>query len=582
MKSIVLIGSLFISACLAQAETGTENCGKISFPKTLSCEKPSVNFDVSGCDKTAPDSLPATKAACDRGELIAELDFNNHHYTATLVKYVGGDWSQKGDIVVTKNSTAAQTVAAKPAAAKPKVKKAEKPVVKPEPTKVVEAAVTKSAPEPVKENTGTPAEPTQATEKPEGWKFDFSGYFAAEQEVTQNFGDFPANNFDSKDSNSDQTNTNILSNLQLNISKSNLKFESLLEIGEVFYGDSTTGGEQGLRSRIIELRNFDVEQNYTKNWSTKVGLWTVNADPRGFVLSDNYSGAQIKHETEKGSTSLWYVRAIEAHPPTTDKIRDTYVGLNQILKPNDKLSYNFFATYRSTKETFYDQDLATNTLGLSQYYWLGMNSVQSQIFDKTNLEYNLILNQSQFKSDDGLSKDNNSSWLGHIRLDREINSQVSLGLDALATSGSSDAQVSGVSVLGKRKGYATVDPSQAYLLTIATSDSVDDTAGSVRTTTRNHIGRLDLSEGLRIGVLSVNYKLNDEWEFLARYGFIKTGSENSSTHSTHYGDETDVRIRYNATAITSWTLEAGQFNPGDYFVNRDSARLISLKYKVIF
>ena len=163
-----------------------------------------------------------------------------------------------------------------------------------------------------------------------------------------------------------------------------------------------------------------------------------------------------------------------------------------------------------------------------------------------------------------------------------MNNNWGLGLDALGTSGSSDSRVSGAQVISKRKNFASPDPSQAYLLTVATNDGADDGAGSARATTANQLGRLDLDQGLRIGILSLSKIFNEKWDGLVRYGKIQSAAENTATTSSDYGSEVDLKIKFKASANTSWLFEGGIFTPGKFFANKDAAKLLSLKYRLDF
>lgn len=415
----------------------------------------------------------------------------------------------------------------------------------------------------------------------ESWKFKFSGWVSVEHETIENFGEAVTKNFTSSDRLNAQTDTNLLANLQFNLEKEELKFDSVFEIGEIFYGDSSTGGNQGLRGKNIEIRNFNFEEKYDKDWYFKVGLWTVNADPRGFILSDHHAAAQIKYESESSAAQLWVANAVDSKPGTV-VAKDIYIGLNYNKNLNEKNNINLFLTQRSTRETFLDNDLVTLITGASTYVWLGVHSTHQDIFEKTNFEFNLIGNKSEFKAEAGGSKDSNSAWLGHARIDRALFKSWDLGLDLLGTSGTSDSRVSGVQVVGRRQNFASPNPSAAYLLTVATNDGGDDAAGSVRGSAANQIARLDLGEGLRLAVLSLNKDINERWSGLVRLGKIQSASENTATRSNDYGSEIDLKVKFKSSRNTAWIFEAGVFTPGKYFVDRDPAKLVTIKYKVDF
>lgn len=388
-------------------------------------------------------------------------------------------------------------------------------------------------------------------------------------------------NFDKNDANNTTNDTNLLLNLKFEASKDNLKLESVVEVGELYFGDSATGGNQGLRGKNVEIRNLNLQEQYGENWSFKVGLWTMNADPRGFVFSDGLTGASLNYDTKSSESSLW-AGAATAPTPTVRTQRDTYIGLkhNQIFDEDRQMTA--FLTYRSTRENFTDKDLTTNLAGQSKYVWVGAHYDQQNFLGDGHLELNAILNRSEFKTENGGPSDSNNSWLAHAHVGYKVQPQWMLGADLLATSGSDTDRAAGLQVIGERKNFSSPAPSSAYLLTIATSDSADDAAGSTRTNTGNQIGRLDLDHGLRMGIFSLEGILTENWIVLVRYGQIKTAVKNKTTDSDDYGREVDLRVKFKASAYTSWILEAGLFDPGSYFVNQDNAKLVSLAYRLDF
>lgn len=420
-----------------------------------------------------------------------------------------------------------------------------------------------------------------AAEAEEGssFKFKASGWGVVENESIENFGDGVTSNFNKNDANNSTNDTSLLLNLNFEASKDNMKLTSVLEVGEVYFGDSATGGSQGTRGKNIEVRELNLEEKYGENWFFKVGLITVNADPRGFVFADNIAGATIRREGPNGDGLLWS-GVSTGSTPTTRTVRDTYIGYNQAYKFNENSVLTGFLTYRSTRETFTAKDLVTSVSGKSSYYWYGLNYDQKGIFEKGHVQLNAIANQSQFKAEEtsGSSEsDNNTAWLSHLRADYEVHNGWTAGVDYLATSGT-DAS----GILGERKNFASGSPISAYLLTIATSDSADGAAGSARSNASNQIGRLDLGHGLRVAVLSVEGTVAENLTALVRYGQIKTAKKNTATDSDDYGSETDLKLQYKASKYTSWLLEGAIFDPGSYFANQDNAKLVSVAYRLDF
>jgi len=414
-------------------------------------------------------------------------------------------------------------------------------------------------------------------EKDEGsFQFKASGWGVVENESIENFGDGVAANFNKNDPNNSSNDTNLLMNLSFEAKKDNFKLTSILEIGEVFFGDTASGGNQGTRGKNIEVRELNLEEKYSDSWYFKVGLISVSADPRGFVFADNLAGGAVRHEGQSSESSLWAGSAT-APTPTTQTTRDSYMGLNHVQKFNENSNLTGFATYRATRGTVTDTDLVTTLTGEMKYYWLGASYDQKGILEKGHVQLNAITSQAQFKEANAGKTDSNNGWLAHLRGDYEVHTGWTAGLDYLATSGSKSS-----SILSERKNFASPAPSSAYLLTIATSDSADGAAGSTRTNTANQIGRLDLGEGLRLAVVSVEGAVGENGSVLLRYGQIKTAVKNAATDSDDYGSEVDVKLQYKVSKYTSWILEGAVFDPGSYFTNQDNAKLVSLAYRLDF
>ncbi len=604
LKNIFFILCTTLAFSIAsQAEL--EPCGKVIFDPKMTCENPQIQFDVTACDPGVKKIHPAAKSACEGDELVSIIKLNNMNYRAVFVKGYNGAWSQRGQVwrsgkepkvttvkdtkkedakpaigVATPAVVATSTVAVE----KPKRKKKQNQEVKPTstPAPAVAMAASSTAQPVVAAAAETPAAASAAVNIP--WKFNFAGWVFVEHESVKNIGDGLTQLFDSNDPKSQQSDTNLLSNFQFTAQKQSITFDSLLEVGEVFFGDTSaangggdSGGAQGLRGKIIEVRNLNLQEEFSPNWFFKVGLLSINADPRGFILSDHHAGAQIRLDKELSSSQIWFADATKSKPGTTVR-GDTYVGLSHNQKYGEN-NYTAFATYRSTRDTFVDTDLVTNVEGQSTYLWVGANNVMKNIIGLTQFEVNAIIDQAQFKGNDGGPTDNNTGWLAHVHLDKDVEGGFNFGFDALGTSGSNDGRTGGVQILGRRKNFASPDPGHSYLLTVVSSDGADDAPGSVRGT---NPGKIDLDEGIRIFVVTANKTFGEKWETFLRYGQVMSGVANSATDSSDYGHEVDLHLKYKSTANTSWFLDYGLFTPGKYFAQRDEASLTSLRYRLDF
>ena len=82
-----------------------------------------------------------------------------------------------------------------------------------------------------------------------------------------------------------------------------------------------------------------------------------------------------------------------------------------------------------------------------------------------------------------------------------------------------------------------------------------------------------------------------EWRYRAwRYDLLKAKSEEANMNfrmalvreALRKGEWYLWLPKFKPSANTSWIFEGGLFNPGAYFVNQDSAKLVSLKYRLDF
>jgi hypothetical protein len=437
-----------------------------------------------------------------------------------------------------------------------------------------------------------PAE--KASDKPaeqaavKDWDFKLLGWMSVEHENFKNFGDqisSAANAFNSADPNNQNSNMNAIAVFGFSAEKSSHQFVSLFEVGEVYFGETTSGGSQGLRSKNIEVRNLYVEEKLNDKWSVLLGLRSVASDPRGFILKDEYAGWSLSRKHENLTSSFWQAEAVNSKPGTT-AIRDQYLGFSHGIQMSEKSVFNLFGVYRNTRETFADSiDLITEYSGKSEYNWLGVQG--SHRFDSGfGLEGSAILSNAKYKGENAAegagATDSTNSWLAHLQLDKEFGSGWSIGAQQLMTPGSNDSRTAtDRRILGRRKNFASPSPSSAYLLTVATSDGRDEAAGSLRAGDRI-IGRLDIDEGLQVSILSLKKSFLDKFEALIRYGMLKTAVVRTSTSSADYGTESDVVLTYNFDQQAQFISEYGVFKPGAFFTNREEASLLSFRYKLNF
>lgn len=638
MKSLIIGLLLFTFQARAQLQA----CGETRSDFKAGCSKKSVQFDVSACEGSVGGFQPATSVSCKKDEVVATFKTTNKSYRAVF-SLTNGDWKQKGkvwsfqkkssdvvseDISIrlksnsnrkselplpapateidsalnqaqaapTENEKNESTLALAvplvvPSAPSIESAEPEQSVKSPE-TKLDEKLEAKAEKKPDLIVVDKPAEKSMdklADQVPEkNWDLKMLGWMSVEHENFKNFGDqisSAANAFNSADVNSQNSNMNAIATFGFSAEKSSHQFVSLFEVGEVYFGETTTGGSQGLRSKNIEIRNLYVEEKLNHKWSVLLGLRSLSSDPRGFILKDEYAGWSLSRKYENLTSSFWQAEAVNSKPGTT-AVRDQYLGFSHGIQMSEKSVFNLFGVYRNTRETFADSiDLITEYSGKSEYNWLGVQG--SHRFDSGfGLEGSAILSNAKYKGENAAegtgATDSTNSWLAHFQLDKEFGSGWSIGAQQLMTPGSNDSRTAtDRRILGRRKNFASPSPSSAYLLTVATNDGRDEAAGSLRAGDRI-IGRLDIDEGLQVSILSLKKSFLDKFEALIRYGMLKTAVVRTSTSSADYGTESDLVLTYNFDKHAQFISEYGVFKPGAFFTNRDEASLLSFRYKLNF
>lgn len=556
-------------------------CGEVEYNSNqISCSSTSIIFNIADCEPHGG-KIKADKVSCENSELVATVKTTKNTYRAVFNKNYSGQWSQKGKVWMVSLKKEVRPTKWTSVATVQTV----------EPTKIEEKHEHEEVKKEPVESSAAPATTENKTEisslpsNSESWSYKFGGWIFFENESFTNFGEGlnSATIFNSNSTNSYQTNTNFLADIQFSASKGPILFDSIYEIGTVYFGDSQTGGNQGARGKIVEVRNFYVQEELQKKLFFKIGLWSVLSDPRGFILSDNYAGAQVRYEDDNYNSQLWYAVASDSRPNSITN-RDSYVGLLHTQKYFTDSVLSLFFTARGTRETFVDDDLVSYS-GKSTYNWLGFNNINKKIYSFLNLETGAIIGQAKFSADSGPT-DNNTSSLIQAKVDFEAMGGYNFALEGVATSGSADSRTSSnKKILGRRKNFASPNPSSIYLLTVATNDGGDDGPGSVRSHTDgeiDQIGRLDTDEGLQIAVASVGKSFGDKLELLTRYGVLKSTVKRTLTDSNDYGSEYDFVFKYHTSKMTTWVIEYGSFKPGGFFVSRDSASLLSLRYRLDF
>lgn len=414
-------------------------------------------------------------------------------------------------------------------------------------------------------------------------KLKVSGFATLEWEKTHNFGYDGSSalpNFGAHDQRASQSNFNFFTNFGLEASRDKTSFVSLFEVGELYFGDVSSGGGQGARAtNIFEVRNLYLNHAFSDKLGLKGGVVTTNSDPRSFIFSDHVASIQATYTTDLSEGLIWYAEGSKNRPAAAHK-RDQYIGGLGTLGFLTGLKATLFGISRQkdSDDLLSNDGTSTVLTGDSRYYWGGA-TLEGEPLPGLSLQGTAIGNWVKTKLESG-----SDSFHGHL-LDLRIsqswaNSSLVTSLEGLTTSGAKGVTDTAANkqIRGKRKNF--VSPvAAAYLLSIATSDGVDDSPGSPK---ESIIGNLNLDEGLRVLVAGINTNLTRKVSGFLRYGYLLAGNGSAATGKKTMGSETDLGLVYQITPSTSLQLDYGAFMPGDFFDKRATARLAATKMKFSF
>lgn len=414
-------------------------------------------------------------------------------------------------------------------------------------------------------------------------KLTFSGFATVEWENTRNFGFDGASlqqNFNSRARQARQSNFNFLTNFGFEAARDKTSLVSIFEIGEVYFGNTASGGAVGARANnIFEVRNLYLNHGFSENISLKGGIVPTASDPRSFIFSDHVSSIQATYSTDLSQGLIWFAEGAR-HRPGAPHLRDQYAGLMGTLGFLSGPKVTVFGINRTKdSDEILANDNSGNVLsGSSRYVWAGA-TLETELMPTLSIQGTAIQNWVSTKFTGG--KDSFNGHLLDLRLTKKWSDSIFVTtLEGLVTSGAkgvTDA-TSGKQIRGKRANF--VSPiAAAYLLSIATSDGVDDSPGTPK---ESIIGNLNLDEGLQIAVLGVTANVTRKASVLFRYGHLKAGNGSVATGKTHIGDEVDLGLLYQLTPSTSLQLDYAFFMPGNFYATSATARLTAAKMKFSF
>ena len=436
-----------------------------------------------------------------------------------------------------------------------------------------------------------PLEEAKPEESPLRWKVQ--GFAWVEHERTAKFGfdqgvtnasgtvvQSPQANFTSNGPQPRQSNSNFFANFGVEAGKDRTNLVSLFEVGEVYFGDTSSGGAQGTRAgNIFEVRNLFLDHEVSKSLSIRGGLITTASDPRSFIFNDHIGSIAAAFKTDLSEGSFWYGNASQ-NRPAAQALQDSYMGLNGTLGFLSGIKGSAFAVYRARSGERYAVQGAS---GLNQEntdtesVWLG-GTFETDAKNALSGQVTLIGNSNSVTS--GSQKSSYQSYLLDIKGNYSLSERYVLSLEGLSTPGAKDARdtASGNPILGKRRAF--VSPvGVSYLLSVATSDGADDAPGTPKQST---IANLGLEEGLRIAVATLNFTVSRKTSALLRFGYLASAESSATTDSNEIGQEIDAQLIHNLTPTMSLQLDYGYFTPGPYFSNREAAELIALRTKFSF
>ncbi len=418
--------------------------------------------------------------------------------------------------------------------------------------------------------------------------FEFSGFAFIEQERTANFGydqgttsQTAMRNFDSSFANSTVNNTSLLSNMNFVLTKDRSQITSILEMGEVYFGNSATGGGVGARSNaVFELRDFYLTQTLNDKLSFRGGIVPLISDARGLVFNDHIGALQFIFKNDLTESTLWYGQATNNRPGAS-KNRDLYLNLKSDWKLAEIHNLSFFGLMRDLSNETFASATSSSVAGSSKYYWYGFD-YNVELFKNFTPDITFIYNSGEFTSQDGRHNDSMSAYLADLKLKYEwAKSDLIFTFESLWTSGERNSfdSTANAEKLGKRDHFNSI-VGASYLLTLTTSDGADDSVGTPKQST---LASLSQREGLNINVAAVTYNFSKRLTSTIRYGHLSAREKNSSTNSSELGQEYDFTTLYSMTPTTELQFDAAYFDPGAYYAyHKDAASLASLKLKLKF
>ncbi|RYZ86670.1 MAG: hypothetical protein EOP06_14070, partial [Proteobacteria bacterium] len=316
----------------------------------------------------------------------------------------------------------------------------------------------------------------------------FSGFAWVENQDSKNYGYdgiSGVENFNSAPANSHQSFSSMLSNLQFDFSKDKTNFTTILEAGEIYGGEATSGGVQGGRKSILEVRDVFLTHELNSSWNFKVGLMPISSDPNSFIIADHYSAGVLNYNVSDFKASVWVAKAFGNKPGVTVAAAtyanpDQYLGASFQPTLGESAKLTAYVVTRRFTDNVFNATAGAAGAGKAESNWYGAtyDKAFGEVF---SAQATGIYNAGKFAATDDTFTDSYNAYLANLQLKADFKDVgTSVLLQGLMTSGGSDS-VDGATkagIAGSRKGFSSPDPGAAYLLTVATSDGADDAPGA--------------------------------------------------------------------------------------------------------
>ncbi len=417
-------------------------------------------------------------------------------------------------------------------------------------------------------------------------EFKYSGFATIEHERSSRYGyDVGGKgltaipNFTSGNNTTDT----FFSDINFSLHKDRSTLQTILEIGEIYFGDSASGGGQGARQSIVKVRDIYLDHQFTTDLEAKAGVINSSTDPRTFIYSDHTSAAHLSYQSNLYNALVWYGIAQKNMPSATTALKDRYASLQLNFNFLTGIKNTLYYVFRNQGGVNYANETTPGNFNTvvadGKSHWVGLTFEYAGL-DPFLVEATYIANWNQFPGATGVAANTSNSYLADLKMGYTFaKPQITLSVEGLMTPGAKAAvdPATGNKVITKRKGFSS-PISASYLLTVATNDGVDDAPGTPK---QSVIGSLGQDEGLRIFVGTISSNLTKSFTLFTRFGTLSSAAE-SSSGSKEMGQEYDIGSIYQLTPATNITFDFGYFKPGTFFQNRNAATLGSLKYKLTF